>query len=68
LNYEKDTTLRDKLEWNTNYFKQEWKSGFDIVEGDSAVPVMLWPKLSQTMADELLKEFMCIGFFPVVKR
>jgi glycine C-acetyltransferase len=23
LNYEKDTTLRDKLEWNTNYFKQE---------------------------------------------
>jgi glycine C-acetyltransferase len=36
-------------------------AGFDIVEGDSAiVPVMLYDaKLSQTMADELLKkEFM----------
>jgi glycine C-acetyltransferase len=33
-------------------------AGFDIVEGDSAiVPVMLYDaKLSQTMADELLKK------------
>ncbi|HEY4617567.1 MAG TPA: glycine C-acetyltransferase [Flavobacterium sp.] len=70
---EKDTTLRDKLEWNTNYFKAGMKSaGFDIVEGDSAiVPVMLYDaKLSQTMADELLKKgIYVIGFFfPVVPK
>jgi glycine C-acetyltransferase len=70
---EKDTTLRDKLEWNTNYFKSGMKSaGFDIVEGDSAiVPVMLYDaKLSQTMANELLKEGVyVIGFFfPVVPK
>jgi glycine C-acetyltransferase len=69
----KDTTLRDKLEWNTNYFKSGMKSaGFDIVEGDSAiVPVMLYDaKLSQTMANELLKEGVyVIGFFfPVVPK
>jgi glycine C-acetyltransferase len=70
---EKDTTLRDKLEWNTNYFKNGMKAaGFDIVEGDSAiVPVMLYDaKLSQTMANELLKEgIYVIGFFfPVVPK
>jgi glycine C-acetyltransferase len=70
---EKDTTLRDKLEWNTNYFKAGMKkAGFDIVEGDSAiVPVMLYDaKLSQTMADELLKKgIYVIGFFfPVVPK
>jgi glycine C-acetyltransferase len=70
---EKDTTLRDKLEWNTNYFKSGMRSaGFDIVEGDSAiVPVMLYDaKLSQTMANELLKEGVyVIGFFfPVVPK
>ncbi len=70
---EKDTTLRDKLEWNTNYFKEGMqKAGFDIVEGDSAiVPVMLYDaKLSQTMADELLKKgIYVIGFFfPVVPK
>lgn len=70
---EKDTTLRDKLEWNTNYFKAGMKSaGFDIVEGDSAiVPVMLYDaKLSQNMADELLKKgIYVIGFFfPVVPK
>ncbi|MBC7748297.1 MAG: glycine C-acetyltransferase [Methylotenera sp.] len=70
---EKDTTLRDKLEWNTNYFKTGMKNaGFDIVDGDSAiVPVMLYDaKLSQTMADELLKkEIYVIGFFfPVVPK
>jgi glycine C-acetyltransferase len=33
---------RDKLEWNTNYFKDGKKSRFDIIDGDSAiVPVML---------------------------
>ncbi|MBB1194710.1 glycine C-acetyltransferase [Flavobacterium sp. SOK18b] len=70
---EKDTTLRDKLEWNTNYFKNGMKkAGFDIIDGDSAiVPVMLYDaKLSQAMADELLKKgIYVIGFFfPVVPK
>jgi glycine C-acetyltransferase len=70
---EKDTSLRDKLEWNTNYFKEGIKkAGLDIIDGDSAiVPVMLYDaKLSQVMADELLKKgIYVIGFFfPVVPR
>ena len=70
---EKDTTLRDKLEWNTNYFKAGMKkAGFDIIDGDSAiVPVMLYDaKLAQTMANELLKNgIYVIGFFfPVVPK
>ncbi len=70
---ERDTTLRDKLEWNTNYFKAGMKkAGFDIIDGDSAiVPVMLYDaKLSQVMADELLKKgIYVIGFFfPVVPK
>lgn len=70
---ERDTVLRDKLEWNTNYFKEGMKkAGFDIIDGDSAiVPVMLYDaKLSQTMADELLKRgIYVIGFFfPVVPK
>ncbi|MDQ8010934.1 MAG: glycine C-acetyltransferase [Flavobacterium nitrogenifigens] len=70
---EKDTALRDKLEWNTNYFKEGMKkAGFDIIDGDSAiVPVMLYDaKLSQTMANELLKQgIYVIGFFfPVVPK
>lgn len=69
----KDTSLRDKLEWNTNYFKTGMqKAGFDIIDGDSAiVPVMLYDaKLSQVMADELLKKgIYVIGFFfPVVPK
>lgn len=68
-----DTALRDKLEWNTNYFKKGMKNaGFDIVDGDSAiVPVMLYDaKLSQNMANLLLKEgIYVIGFFfPVVPK
>ncbi|AYN06055.1 glycine C-acetyltransferase [Flavobacterium sp. 140616W15] len=70
---EKDTVLRDRLEWNTNYFKEGLKkAGFDIIDGDSAiVPVMLYDaKLSQNMANELLKEgIYVIGFFfPVVPK
>ena len=69
----KDTTLRDQLEWNTNYFKKGMQeAGFDIINGDSAiVPVMLYDaKLSQTMANELLNEGVyVIGFFfPVVPK
>ncbi|WP_334055925.1 glycine C-acetyltransferase [Polaribacter sp. P097] len=68
-----DTTLRDQLEWNTNYFRTEMeKAGFDLVGADAAiVPVMLYDaKLSQTMANKLLEEgIYVIGFFfPVVPK
>ncbi len=68
-----DNSLRDKLEENTKFFKKEMKAaGFDIIDGDSAiVPVMLYDaKLSQTMANMLLKEgIYVIGFFfPVVPK
>ncbi|QLG45475.1 glycine C-acetyltransferase [Costertonia aggregata] len=68
-----DTTLRDKLDFNTKYFKKGMKeAGFDIVDGDSAiVPVMLYDaKLSQQMAKMLLeKGIYVIGFFyPVVPK
>ncbi|MDG4715310.1 glycine C-acetyltransferase [Winogradskyella marincola] len=68
-----DTALRDKVDWNTKYFKKGMKdAGFDIVDGDSAiVPVMLYDaKLSQTMANMLLEEGVyVIGFFyPVVPK
>lgn len=68
-----DTSLRDKLEWNTNYFRSEMeKAGFDLVGADAAiVPVMLYDaKLSQVMADKLLDEgIYVIGFFyPVVPK
>jgi glycine C-acetyltransferase len=70
---ENDTSLRDILENNTNYFKKALKdAGFDIIDGDSAiVPVMLYDaKLSQTMANMLLEEgIYVIGFFyPVVPK
>lgn len=65
------TSLRDKLEENTKYFRSKMvEAGFDIKEGVHAiVPVMLYDaKLSQTMADKLLAEgIYAIGFFyPVV--
>lgn len=68
-----DTSLRDKLESNTAYFKKGMMdAGFDIIDGDSAiVPVMLYDaKLSQQMADQLLEEgIYVIGFFyPVVPK
>ena len=68
-----DTSLRDKLEWNTNYFRTEMeKAGFDLVGADAAiVPVMLYDaKLSQVMAEKLLeKGIYVIGFFfPVVPK
>ena len=67
------TTLRDKLEWNVNYFKQGIKKvGLEIKDGDSAiVPVMLYDaKLAQEFANKLLKEgIYVIGFFyPVVPK
>jgi glycine C-acetyltransferase len=70
---ENDTSLRDKLQENTAYFKKGIKkAGFDIVDGDSAiVPVMLYDaKLSQQMANKLLERgIYVIGFFyPVVPK
>ena len=67
----RDTSLRDKLESNTNYFRNGMEAaGFDLAGADSAiVPVMLYDaKLSQTMANMLLEEgIYVIGFFyPVV--
>ncbi|MGB5462866.1 MAG: glycine C-acetyltransferase [Aureibaculum sp.] len=70
---ENDTSLRDKLEWNTNYFRKGMEAaGFDLVGADAAiVPVMLYDaKLSQEMANALLEEgIYVIGFFfPVVPK
>ncbi|MEQ9263504.1 MAG: glycine C-acetyltransferase [Owenweeksia sp.] len=67
------TDLRDKLEENINYFKENIKkAGFDIKDGDSAiVPIMLYDAaLSQKFADRLLEEgIYVIGFFyPVVPK
>ncbi len=65
------TTLRDKLEENTKYFRQKMKeAGFDIKEGvHPIVPVMLYnAKLAQDMARDLYDEgIYVVGFFfPVV--
>ena len=71
--FNSSTELRDKLEWNTNYFKAGIKKiGLEIKDGDSAiVPVMLYDAaLSQKFADKLLQEGVyAIGFFyPVVPK
>ncbi|MBV7440238.1 glycine C-acetyltransferase [Weeksellaceae bacterium TAE3-ERU29] len=68
-----DTSRRDKVMENAEYFRKEMKAkGFDVPDGDAAiVPVMLYDaKLSQTMADKLLEEgIYVIGFFyPVVPK
>jgi glycine C-acetyltransferase len=67
------TELRDKLEWNTKYFREGMtKAGFDIKPGvHPIVPIMLYDApLSQKFADLLLKEgIYVIGFFyPVVPK
>lgn len=67
------TELRDKLEFNTNYFKKGvLEAGFDFKEGDSPiVPIMLYDaKLAQDFANRLLEEgIYVIGFFyPVVPK
>ncbi|GGG64022.1 glycine C-acetyltransferase [Epilithonimonas arachidiradicis] len=68
-----NTSLRDKVMENAEYFRKEMKAkGFDIPDGDAAiVPVMLYDaKLSQEMAEKLLSEgIYVIGFFyPVVPK
>lgn len=67
------TTLRDKLEENTTFFRAEMtKAGFDILPGiHPIVPIMLYDaKLSQDFANALLEEgIYVIGFFyPVVPK
>ena len=69
----KDTGLRDKLEENTMYFRNNLtKLGFDINEGvHPIVPVMLYDaKLAQEMSNCLMQEGVyAIGFYyPVVAR
>jgi glycine C-acetyltransferase len=67
------TALRDKLEWNTQYFRNEMtKAGFDIKPGvHPIVPIMLYEAtVAQEMASALLEEgIYVIGFFyPVVAK
>ncbi len=67
------TELRDKLEANTDYFREKMgEAGFDIKPGTHPiVPIMLYDaKLSQRFAEELLKEgIYVIGFYyPVVPK
>ncbi|HRN73751.1 MAG TPA: glycine C-acetyltransferase [Ginsengibacter sp.] len=67
------TELRDKLESNTKYFREQMTAaGFDIKPGDHPiVPIMLYDAvLSQQFAAKLLDEgIYVIGFFyPVVAR
>jgi glycine C-acetyltransferase len=67
------TALRDKLEFNTRYFRSKMTAaGFDIKPGDHPiVPIMLYDAvLAQTMAAKLLEEgIYVIGFFfPVVAK
>ncbi|NMC69016.1 MAG: glycine C-acetyltransferase [Myxococcales bacterium] len=67
------TELRDKLEWNTKYFRENMtKAGFEIKPGvHPIVAIMLYDApLAQRFADALLKEgIYVIGFFyPVVPK
>ena len=67
------TELRDKLEYNTKYFRNKMtEAGFDIKPGDHPiVPIMLYEaELAQQFASKLLDErIYVIGFFfPVVAK
>ena len=67
------TELRDKLEYNTKYFRSKMtEAGFDIRPGDHPiVPIMLYDAvLAQDFAAALLEEgIYVIGFFfPVVAK
>jgi glycine C-acetyltransferase len=67
------TELRDKLEWNTKYFREGMtKAGFEIKPGvHPIVPIMLYDApLAQKFAERLLAEgIYVIGFFyPVVPK
>lgn len=67
------TALRDKLEQNTIYFREQiTQAGFDIKPGiHPIVPIMLYdPVLAQKMAARMLEEgIYVVGFFfPVVAK
>lgn len=67
------TTLRDQLEYNTQYFRTKMtEAGFDIKPGDHPiVPIMLYDAVvAQKFAAQLLEEGVyVIGFFyPVVAK
>jgi glycine C-acetyltransferase len=67
------TDLRDKLEYNTQYFRSKMtEAGFDIKPGDHPiVPIMLYEAtVAQEFATRLLEEgIYVIGFFyPVVPK
>ncbi len=67
------TELRDRLEYNTNYFRMQMtEAGFDIKPGDHPiVPIMLYEAtVAQAFAAALLDEGVyVIGFFfPVVAK
>jgi glycine C-acetyltransferase len=67
------TELRDKLEYNTKYFRDKMtEAGFDIKPGDHPiVPIMLYEAVvAQNFAAKLLEEEVyVIGFFfPVVAK
>lgn len=67
------TELRDKLEYNTTYFREQMTAaGFDITPGvHPIVPLMLYDaKVAQEMAARMLEEgIYVIGFyFPVVPK
>ena len=67
------TELRDKLENNTVYFRENLsKAGFNILNGDHPIiPIMLNDaNLAQNMADDMIKEGIYVtGFyFPVVPK
>ncbi len=67
------TERRDKLEWNTQYWRRGLREiGLDIKEGDSPiVPVMLYnAKLAQEVARDMFAEgIYVVGFFfPVVPK
>ena len=67
------TELRDKLEFNTSYFRRKMtEAGFDIKPGDHPiVPIMLYDAVvAQDFAARLLEEgIYVIGFFfPVVAK
>ena len=68
---EKDTSLRDKVMENANYFRSEMaKRGFDLAgEGHPIIPVMLYDApLAAKVAEFMLKEGIYVtGFYyPVV--
>ncbi len=67
------TGLRDKLEWNTKYFREKMmEAGFEIKPGEHAiVPIMLYEAtLAQQFAEKLLhKGIYVVGFYyPVVAK